>query len=64
MNEARPFGDSPLCILPDKETVELMTAFYTNLLLGKTVREAFYIAQKEMRSKYSPFFWAAFVLVE
>jgi CHAT domain-containing protein len=50
--------------VPDKETVELMTAFYTNLLSGKKVREAFYLAQKEMRSKYAPFFWAAFVLVE
>ena len=50
--------------VPDKETVELMTAFYTNLLSGKEVREAFYQAQKEMRAKYPPFFWAAFVLVE
>jgi CHAT domain-containing protein/tetratricopeptide (TPR) repeat protein len=50
--------------VPDKETVELMTAFYTNLLAGKNVRDAFYYAQKEMRSKYSPFYWAAFVLVE
>jgi CHAT domain-containing protein len=50
--------------VPDKETVELMTAFYTNLLSGKEVREAFYLAQKEMRSRYAPFFWAAFVLVE
>ena len=50
--------------VPDKETVELMTSFYTNLLGGKNIREAFYQAQKEMRSKYSPFYWAAFVLVE
>ena len=50
--------------VPDKETVELMTAFYTRLLSGKTVRESFYLAQKEMRSKYSPFFWAAFTLIE
>jgi CHAT domain-containing protein len=50
--------------VPDKETVELMTAFYTNLLSGKPVREAFYLAQKDMHTKYSPFFWAAFVLVE
>lgn len=50
--------------VPDKETVELMTAFYTKFLAGKPVREAFYLAQKEMRSKYTPFFWAAFVLVE
>jgi CHAT domain-containing protein/tetratricopeptide (TPR) repeat protein len=50
--------------VPDKETVELMTSFYTNLLGGKNVRDAFYQAQKEMRSKYPPFYWAAFVLVE
>jgi len=50
--------------VPDKETVELMTAFYINLLAGKEIREAFHLAQKEMRSKYAPFFWAAFVLVE
>ena len=50
--------------VPDKETVELMTAFYTKLFSGKPVREAFYLAQKEMRNKYTPFFWAAFVLVE
>jgi CHAT domain-containing protein len=28
------------------------------------VREAFNKAQREMRSKYPPFSWAAFVLVE
>ena len=50
--------------VPDKETVELMTAFYTKLLSGRPVREAFFMAQKEMRAKYPPFFWAAFVLVE
>jgi CHAT domain-containing protein len=50
--------------VPDKETVELMSAFYSNLLSGKPVREAFYLAQKEMRSKYSPFYWGAFVLIE
>jgi tetratricopeptide (TPR) repeat protein len=50
--------------VPDKETGELMNIFYTNLLNGNTVRESFYKAQKEMRSKYAPYSWAAFVLVE
>ncbi len=50
--------------VPDKETAELMNIFYTNLLGGNTVRESFYKAQKEMRSKYPPYSWAAFVLVE
>ena len=50
--------------VPDKETVELMTAFYTYRLAGKSTRESFNLAQTEMRKKYSPFYWAAFVLVE
>ena len=50
--------------VPDKETAELMTAFYTSWLKGKNVNDAFYQAQADMRKKYSPFYWAAFVLVE
>ena len=50
--------------VPDKETVELMNLFYTNLLNKKPVRVAFNLAQKIMRSKYAPYFWAAFVLIE
>ena len=50
--------------VPDKETAELMKAFYTHLLKGNTVRAAFYNAQKDMRMKYSPYLWAAFTLVE
>ncbi|MBC7587179.1 MAG: CHAT domain-containing protein, partial [Chitinophagaceae bacterium] len=50
--------------VPDKETAELMTIFYGKLLTGITVREAFYKTQKEMRSKYAPYSWAAFVLIE
>lgn len=50
--------------VPDKETAELMTAFYTYWLKGKNVNDAFYEAQTDMRRKYSPFYWAAFVLVE
>jgi tetratricopeptide (TPR) repeat protein len=50
--------------VPDKETAELMTAFYTYWMKGKTINEAFTQAQAEMRKKYAPFFWAAFVLVE
>ena len=34
------------------------------VLNGKSIDEAFYQAQEEMRKKYSPFYWAAFVLVE
>lgn len=48
----------------DTETAELMKLFYTYYLQGKTARESFTAAQKDMRRKYSPFYWAAFVLVE
>ncbi|MBP8113973.1 MAG: CHAT domain-containing protein [Chitinophagaceae bacterium] len=50
--------------VPDKETAELMTAFYTYWMKGKTIEESFGQAQADMRKKYSPFYWAAFVLVE
>lgn len=50
--------------VPDTETAELMTIFYRNYLTGKTIKEAFTAAQKEMRLKYNPYSWAAFVLIE
>ena len=50
--------------VPDKETAELMTGFYTYWIKGSTINEAFQQAQSGMRKKYSPFYWAAFVLVE
>ncbi|HEX4877830.1 MAG TPA: CHAT domain-containing protein, partial [Chitinophagaceae bacterium] len=50
--------------VPDKETAELMTSFYSYWLKGKTIEKAFTQAQAEMRKKYSPYYWAAFVLVE
>ena len=50
--------------VPDKETAELMTAFYSYWMKGKTINDAFTQAQADMRMKYSPFYWAAFVLVE
>jgi CHAT domain-containing protein/tetratricopeptide (TPR) repeat protein len=50
--------------IPDKETVEFMGAFYKNLLRVKDIRDAFSQAQKELRAKYDPYFWGAFVLME
>lgn len=50
--------------VPDKETAELMTGFYSYWTAGSSATEAFARAQSEMRKKYAPFFWAAFVLVE
>jgi CHAT domain-containing protein/Flp pilus assembly protein TadD len=50
--------------VPDKETAELMSTFYTHWMKGETVNDAFTQAQADMRKKYAPFYWAAFVLVE
>ena len=50
--------------IPDKETVEFMGSFYNNLLKIKNIRLAFSETQKEMRAKYDPYFWGAFVLME
>ena len=50
--------------VPDRETVELMTSFYSYWLGGKSISASFYQAQGEMRRKYPPYYWAAFVLVE
>jgi len=50
--------------VPDRETAELMITFYSNWIKGKTINDAFATAQTEMRKKYSPLYWAAFVLVE
>ncbi|MEO7924343.1 MAG: CHAT domain-containing tetratricopeptide repeat protein [Chitinophagaceae bacterium] len=50
--------------VPDKETAELMTIFYSYWLNGKTINASFSQAQADMRKRYTPYFWAAFVLVE
>jgi len=50
--------------VPDKETAELMTAFYQYYLNGNSAREALHKAQLEMKKKYRPYYWAAFVLIE
>jgi CHAT domain-containing protein len=50
--------------VPDKETVEFMTIFYTKLLVDKNINKAFKETQKAMRQKYDPYYWAAFVLIE
>ncbi len=49
--------------VPDKETSEFMVAFYTHLCGGSSIEDAFSKVQKDMRQKYDPYFWAAFVLV-
>ncbi|MBS4014355.1 MAG: CHAT domain-containing protein [Bacteroidetes bacterium] len=50
--------------VPDKETAEFMETFYSKLLNNNNIRKAFNETQREMRQKYDPFFWAAFVLIE
>lgn len=52
--------------VPDKETVELMTLFYSGWFAGQDIRRAFVHAQKKMRDAYpaEPRKWAGFVLIE
>ncbi len=50
--------------VPDKETAELMTLFYTNWIKGNSMEKSFASAQSEMRKKHSPYYWAAFVLID
>jgi CHAT domain-containing protein len=51
--------------VPDKETMELMTLFYSDLTESLNPISSFEKAQKEMRNKYptQPEKWAGFVLV-
>jgi CHAT domain-containing protein len=41
-----------------------MELFYVNWISGMTKHEAFSNAQKEMRKKYPPYYWAAFIMIE
>jgi len=50
--------------VPDSETVEFMETFYSKLLKYNSIRDSFAETQNEMRQKYDPYYWAAFVLVE
>lgn len=51
--------------IPDKETVEFFGYFYKFLLEEKlSVNESFRETQRIMKDKYSPYYWAGFVLLE
>ena len=50
--------------VPDAQTAELFDIFYTECFSGKTIPEAFQIAQSKMKIKYSPYYWAGFMLLE
>ncbi len=47
----------------DKETEEFMTTFYSYLSDTADVKIAFSLTQQNMRQRYDPYYWAAFVLV-
>ena len=47
----------------DQQTADLMNLFYEYWLNGNDIRSSFEMAQSEMREKYDPYYWAAFVLV-
>ncbi len=51
--------------VPDAETQEFMTRFYTNMFKLKDIKKAFDKTQKFMKNKYAgiPYKWAAFVLI-
>ena len=50
--------------VPDEETKEFMIKMYKNLSKTKDIESSFYMAQKEMSAGRSPYYWAAFILVE
>jgi CHAT domain-containing protein len=50
--------------VPDTQTAELFELFYEECFTGKTIHEAFHSAQAKMKLKYSPYYWAGFVLLE
>jgi len=50
--------------VPDKQTAELFEEFYKLTFTGKSIHEAFKLAQEKMKEKYSPYNWAGFVLLE
>jgi CHAT domain-containing protein len=60
-----PYIINSLWQVPDKETQEFMNYFYEELLTKNLdVKAAFNNARSAMRAKYSPYFWAAFVLIQ
>lgn len=50
--------------VPDAQTAELFDIFYSECFADKTIHEAFQMAQNKMKAKYSPYYWAGFVLLE
>lgn len=50
--------------VPDAQTAELFELFYQHCFEGKSIHEALKLAQTEMKTKYTPYYWAGFVLLE
>lgn len=50
--------------VPDAQTSEMFELFYQELLNGKSIHQSFVEAQTKMKEKYSPYYWAGFVLLE
>lgn len=50
--------------VPDAQTSELFDVFYEECFSGKSIHDSFKTAQSKMKAKYSPYYWAGFVLLE
>jgi CHAT domain-containing protein len=52
--------------VPDRETMELMTEFYSQWTTTNNIKTAFSVAQQKLREKYpnDPQKWAGFVVIE
>jgi CHAT domain-containing protein/Tfp pilus assembly protein PilF len=50
--------------VPDEQTTQLMVLFYNSILQGNDENTALRKAQLIMKEKYSPYYWAGFVLSE
>ena len=51
--------------VPDAETSELMTLFYSNWLDGMNKHEAFQAAQHKIKETHpNPYFWAGFIMLD
>ena len=54
-----------LWVVDDKFTSEFMTTFYKNWLTGISKQDAFKKTQRYLRERYtSPYYWAAFVMMD
>jgi len=50
--------------VPDTQTTQLMALFYTSILQGNDENAALRKAQLTLKEKYSPYYWAGFILSE